>query len=147
MSSPWSARPARDLPDGLILFDGVCVFCSRWVQFVIARDPAMRWRFVPVQSPYGRELAARFGIDPDAPETNVVVAGGLAHFKLDAALAVLRGWPAWSWTRVAHLVPHPLADWLYDRVARNRYRLFGRTEHCLVPSPETAARFLTTRPG
>lgn len=101
---------------------------------------------MPVQSEYGRKLAALFAIDPDEPETNVVVSGGQAHFKLDAALAVLDGWPAWSWVRAAYALPRGARNWLYDRVARNRYSVFGRTETCLAPHPDHATRFLRSEP-
>ncbi|HWW12472.1 MAG TPA: DCC1-like thiol-disulfide oxidoreductase family protein, partial [Brevundimonas sp.] len=87
--SRWSPQPAPDEPDGLILFDGVCVFCSRWVRFVIAHDLEGRFRFLPIQSEAGRSLAARYGIDPEAPQTNAVVMNGRIFFKSDAALTVL----------------------------------------------------------
>ena len=85
----WRPVPAPDLPDGLILFDGVCLLCSAWVRFVVRRDPAARFRFVAIQDAAGREMAARLGIDATEPETNAVVLGGRAFFKSDAALAVL----------------------------------------------------------
>ena len=139
----WHAVPADDLPDRLILFDGVCVLCSRWVAFVIRRDPAARYRFVAIQTPLGRRLAARFGIDPGEPETNVVIVDGRAWFKLESALMVVRDFPGWRWTRAAYLLPKGLRDFLYDRIARNRYRLFGRTDTCLVLAPDVVRRFLS----
>ena len=87
--SRWSPRPCSDEPDGLILFDGVCVFCSRWVRLVMRLDRERRFRFLPIQSERGRALAARHGIDPDAPETNAVVWGDRLWFKSDAALTVI----------------------------------------------------------
>jgi predicted DCC family thiol-disulfide oxidoreductase YuxK len=69
MKRDWSPVPAGEVKDGLILFDGVCVLCSRWVAFVIKRDPAARFRFLPIQTPRGREIARRFQIDEAAPET------------------------------------------------------------------------------
>ena len=75
--------------DDVILYDGVCVFCSRWVRFVAARDKARRFRFTAIQSGYGTRLAQAFGIDPDDPDTNAVIHGGVAYFKSDAALTVL----------------------------------------------------------
>jgi predicted DCC family thiol-disulfide oxidoreductase YuxK len=144
----WRPVPAPDLPDGLILFDGVCLLCSAWVRFVVRRDPAARFRFVAIQDAAGWGMAARLGISAVEPETNAVVLGGRASFKSDAALAVLRHLPGWRWTAALRVVPRPLRDWAYDRVARNRYRLFGRTEACMVPTPELSARFLGGgRPG
>ena len=144
----WRPVPAPDLPDGLILFDGVCLLCSAWVRFVVERDPDARFRFVAVQDAAGRGMAERLGINAAEPETNAVVLDGRAFFKSDAALAVLGGLPGWRWTAALRAAPRPLRDWLYDRVARNRYSLFGRTETCMVPTPELSARFLTGgRPG
>lgn len=141
MDRAWTPAPAAGVPDGLILFDGVCVLCSRWVGFVAARD-AGRFRFTAVQSPYGRALATRLGISTEAPETNAVVLGGVAYFKSDAALAVLELLPGWRFTRVVRLLPRVVRDGLYDRVAQNRYRLFGRTDACMVPPPGLARRVL-----
>jgi len=140
--SRWSPQPAPDEPDGLILFDGVCVFCSRWVRFVIDRDPERRFRFVAIQSSAGRALAARYGIDPEAPQTNAVVWGGRIFFKSDAALTVLgrlRGTRALAGLKAA---PRLVRDPVYDLIARNRYAIFGRTETCMVPPPEDQARFV-----
>ncbi|WP_315800826.1 thiol-disulfide oxidoreductase DCC family protein [Bradyrhizobium sp. SZCCHNS3002] len=128
--------------DDVILYDGVCVFCSRWVQFVIARDTAKRFRFTPIQSPYGTRLAQAFGIDPRDPDTNAVVHGGTAHLKSDAALTVLSNLPGWSWTRALLAIPKPLRDALYSVVARNRYHIFGKYESCFVPDAELRNRVL-----
>ena len=70
--------------DDVILYDGVCVFCSRWIRFVAARDTARRFRFTAIQSAYGTRLAQAFGIDPEDPDTNAVIHGGVACFKSDA---------------------------------------------------------------
>ena len=128
--------------DDVILYDGVCIFCSRWVRFVIARDTARRFRFTPIQSDYGSRLARAFGIDPDDPDTNAVVHGGVAHFKSDAALTVLGALPGWSWVRIFFVVPKPLRDGLYSLVARNRYRIFGKYEECFVPDADMRARVI-----
>jgi predicted DCC family thiol-disulfide oxidoreductase YuxK len=128
--------------DDVILYDGVCVFCSRWIQFVIARDTARRFRFTPIQSPYGVRLAQAFGIDPEEPDTNAVVHGGKAHLKSDAALTVLSNLAGWGWTRVLFSVPKPLRDVVYGVVARNRYRIFGKYESCFMPDAELRRRVL-----
>jgi predicted DCC family thiol-disulfide oxidoreductase YuxK len=130
-------------PDNdVILYDGVCVFCSRWVQFVIARDSEQRFRFTPIQSAYGTRLAQAFGIDPDDPDTNAVIHGGKAHLKSDAALTVLSNLPGWRWARALFAVPKPLRDMVYGLVARNRYRIFGRYDVCFVPDDALRKRVL-----
>jgi len=141
--SRWSPQPAPDEPDGLILFDGVCVFCSRWVRFVIARDPERRFRFVAIQSKAGRALAARYGVDPEAPQTNAVVWGGRIFFRSDAALTVLGRLKATRPLAVLRGVPRWLRDPVYDLIARNRYAIFGRTDVCMVPSARDRDRFTT----
>ena len=128
--------------DDVILFDGVCVFCSRWVQFVVARDKAARFRFTPIQSPYGTRLAQALGIDPDDPDTNAVVHGGVACFKSDAALTVLSCLPGWQWTCMLFAVPRFVRDGVYNLVAKNRYRIFGKYDACIVPDAGLKARVL-----
>ncbi|MGX1348809.1 putative DCC family thiol-disulfide oxidoreductase YuxK [Bradyrhizobium elkanii] len=128
--------------DDVILYDGVCIFCSRWVRFVIARDTARRFRFTPIQSGYGTRLAKSFGIDPDDPDTNAVVHGGVAYMKSDATLTVLSHLPGWGWTRTLFAVPKPLRDAVYSLIARNRYRIFGKYETCFVPDADMRARVL-----
>jgi predicted DCC family thiol-disulfide oxidoreductase YuxK len=119
--------------DDIILYDGVCVFCSRWIRFVASRDVELRFRFTAIQSGYGTRLAQAFGINPDDPDTNAVVHGGVAYFKSDGALTVLSNLPGWGWVRALRVAPKPLRDAVYNLVARNRYRIFGRYEECFIP--------------
>lgn len=128
--------------DDVILYDGVCIFCSRWVRFVATRDVAQRFRFTAIQSDYGTRLARNFGIDPNDPDTNAVIHGGVAYFKSDAALTVLGLLPGWHWTRRLFLVPKPLRDAVYNLVARNRYRIFGKYDACFVPDAAMRAQVL-----
>jgi predicted DCC family thiol-disulfide oxidoreductase YuxK len=128
--------------DDVILYDGVCVFCSRWVRFVAKRDVERRFRFTAIQSPYGTRLAHAFGIDPNDPDTNAVVHGGVAYLKSDAALTVLGMLPRWRWTRALFAVPKPLRDAVYSLVAKNRYRIFGKYDECFVPEAEMRARVM-----
>ena len=135
MSNQWP-------DDDIILYDGVCIFCSHWIRFVAARDISHRFRFTPIQSDYGSRLARNFGIDPDDPDTNAVVHGGVAYFKSDAALTVLSLLPGWSWVRVLFAVPKALRNPVYNLVARNRYRIFGRTAACMIPDAAMRARVI-----
>src|SRR5207237_3244868 len=105
MSKDWAPQPAADVPDGLILFDGLCVLCSGWVRRVIERDTAARFRFAPIQDPYGAALARRFGISVDNPETNAAVIGGRIYFKSDAAVAVWARLAGWRGVSIFRLVP------------------------------------------
>jgi predicted DCC family thiol-disulfide oxidoreductase YuxK len=128
--------------DDIILYDGVCIFCSRWIRFVVERDVAERFRFTPIQSDYGKRLAQHVGIDPDDPDTNAVIHGGVAYFKSDAALTVLSQLPRWSWVRVLFAVPAALRNPVYNLIAKNRYRIFGRNDACVVPDASMRARVI-----
>ena len=138
--TPPAGKPWPE--DDVILYDGVCVFCSRWIRFVAARDVHARFRFTAIQSPYGNRLADALGIDANDPDTNAVIHGGIAYFKSDAALTVLSNLPGWRWVRVLLAVPRPLRDAVYNLVARNRYRIFGKYDTCFVPDAALQARVM-----
>ena len=125
--------------DDVIVYDGVCVFCSRWVRFVISRDRDRQFRVTAIQSAYGARLAQAVGIDAADPDSNVVIRGGTAYFKSDAALTVLSNLPGLRWTRALFVVPKPLRDAVYNLIAHNRYRIFGKYETCFVPDVEMRA--------
>jgi predicted DCC family thiol-disulfide oxidoreductase YuxK len=110
--------------------------------FVAKRDTQRRFRFTAIQSGYGARLAQAFGINPDDPDTNAVIHGGKVFFKSDAALTVLSSLPGWKWVRALRTIPKPLRDAVYNLVARNRYRIFGKYEACFVPDAELRARVM-----
>lgn len=127
----------------LVLYDGQCGLCDRVVQLVVRHDRRGRFRFAALQSEVGRALLERHGLPADALDTFVLVEGGRAFTRSRAALRTAGGLDApWPLLRVFAIVPRPLADLVYDFVARNRYRWFGRAEACMLPPPEVRARFL-----
>lgn len=124
------------------LYDGVCVLCSGGVRYALRHEGDQAIRFVAIQSREGRELALRHGLDPDDPESFLFVEGGRALAKSDGVLALvahLTG-PA-RLLGAGRLLPKAVRDWLYDHVARNRYRLFGRKTACEMPDPAQRHRF------
>ena len=123
-------------PHGLILFDGVCVLCSRGCRFVSKRDRRGYFRFVPIQVPEGRPLAEQLGIDPDRPDSFAFVEKGKGYVKSEAVLRIARELPRWQWTWVFHFIPRVIRDAIYDVVARNRYRWFGRRDACMLPNSD-----------
>ncbi len=138
------ADPTRD-DAPVILFDGVCNLCNGVVQFVIRRDPRARFRFASLQSAAARDLLTRHGVADDLPDSVVLVANGRVRTKSAAALGVAGGLGLpWSLLGVFWLVPAFLRDAVYDWIARNRYRWFGRREECMVPTPALRERFLDT---
>jgi predicted DCC family thiol-disulfide oxidoreductase YuxK len=114
---------------------------------VAARDHARRFRFVPLRSPYGAELAQQFGLSSENPDTYVAIINGIAMFRSDATLAILARLPRYGWTGILRVVPRAWRDRVYDIVARNRYRWFGRYDACALPTPALAALVLRERPA
>jgi len=138
-----NARDNLERFDKLVLFDGVCNLCTHSVRFILEHEKGPLFRFATVQSPVGSRLMRELGLNPDDAETFVLIADGRAYLRSDAAIRIardLRG--AWRWLGVVKIVPRPLRDWIYDLVARNRYRWFGRTDECMVPTAEIRARFI-----
>ncbi|GAB3283916.1 thiol-disulfide oxidoreductase DCC family protein [Parahaliea aestuarii] len=127
----------------VVLFDGVCKLCSAWTRFLIRFDRKHRFKLATVQSPEGQALLARHGFPTDTYETMVLVEGSKIHTRSAAFLGVMRRLPfPWPLVCVAWLIPRFIRDWLYDRIALNRYRLFGRYDTCFIPDSEQKARFL-----
>lgn len=125
----------------VIVFDGECVYCSRFAHLIARVDKAQRFGFVTAQSPLGRSLYEAHGLDPDAMETSITLVNGAAHLRMaaiTAALAALGG--PWRLVKVLDLFPRPAMSWLYDRIANNRYRLGRQT--CPSPSPDVQQRIL-----
>lgn len=140
-SSP--SETSFDARHPLIVFDGVCVLCSGFVRMVVKLDRQSRFRFATAQSLFGEALFRQHGLRTDSYETNLVLIDGVAFTRLDSFVAVMSelGWP-WRAMKALLLLPRPLRDWLYDRIAKNRYVLFGRKDSCDIPSPELRERFL-----
>ena len=135
--------PRRASSPALVLYDGDCALCAHSVQFLAPRDTRRRLRFAAIAGPHGRIPAAAAGIDPGAPSTWLLIdEAGRAHAKSDAVLEALRRlkapWPALGWAGA--IVPRFVRDALYDWVAANRARWFGRA--CLVPDAAWADRVL-----
>lgn len=134
-----------DYPPPVIVFDGVCLLCSRWVRFLLKHDRAARYRFAAMQSDSGRALLLAHGLDPESPLSFLLVEGGRGYTDSDAIARVLHGLDArrWRWLgRAMRLVPRRLRDPMYRFVARHRYRIFGQSRTCFLPAPEQRARFM-----
>ncbi len=127
----------------IILFDGVCHLCAWSVQFIIKRDPHSIFRFTSLQSDTGREITRQHGLDETALNSFILVENGHVWRESDAALRVCQHlpWP-WHWLPVFLLIPRVLRDPVYRFIARNRYRWFGKSDTCMMPSPEMRGRFL-----
>ncbi len=131
----------------VLLFDGVCNLCNRWVNFVIDRDPQAQVMFAPLQSDAAAKLLDKHKLDRNALDTVVLIDRGDVYRRSDAVLhvaAYLRG-PV-RMIRIGWIVPRRLRDALYDLVAGKRYRWFGKRSECRVPEPGIKDRFLEMSP-
>lgn len=127
----------------IVLFDGVCKLCNAWVRFLIKYDTAQRIKLCSVQSERGQSILQSLGMPTDRYETMVFLEDSRVWKQGDAFLKVVGHFPMpWPLLRVLLIVPRPLRNWLYERIALNRYRWFGRNDRCLVPNDSDKARFL-----
>jgi Uncharacterized protein conserved in bacteria len=130
-------------PHPLVLFDGVCNLCNSSVQNILKRDKHKVFRFASLQSPLGQEISRAIGLPEGELNTMVLVQNGKAHLKSGAALRIARKLPgAWPLLSAFIVVPPLLRNAIYDWVARNRYKWFGRKQECWLPKPEWKDRFV-----
>jgi predicted DCC family thiol-disulfide oxidoreductase YuxK len=140
--------PSASAGAHLVLYDGVCGLCSRLLQFLLRHDHRRVFCFASLQSAVGQSFVERSGGKPGDLTSFCVFADYQARTsrvftRSDAALFVAGelGWP-WKAARLVRFVPKWFRDRAYDLVARSRYRVFGRYEHCLIPHPEFRGRFI-----
>jgi predicted DCC family thiol-disulfide oxidoreductase YuxK len=127
----------------IVLFDGVCKFCNRSVNFIIDHDSPGRIHFAALQSDSGQALLRRFGLKTTDFNTMVLVEGDRFWTRSTAALQIARHLDRpWRYLSAFLLIPPFLRDLGYDLLASNRYRWFGQLDACRVPTPELRARFL-----
>lgn len=127
----------------LVLFDGDCLLCNHSVRFIFERDADERFFFAPLQSALGGQLLEEHGLEPDQLSTMVLIENDAAHTQSDAALRIARRLTIpWRWLAVFYFVPRFIRDRVYRFVADNRYRLFGKSTACEIPSAELRERIL-----
>jgi predicted DCC family thiol-disulfide oxidoreductase YuxK len=129
--------------DQVIMFDGVCKLCNGWSRFIIRFDTRKKFKLCAVQSDEGQAILTWFGYPTDFYETMLLIQGNCALEKSDSFLAIVGQLPfPWSLTRVFKVFPRFFRDWFYDRIALNRYKLFGKYDVCMLATPDHAARFI-----
>ncbi len=132
----------------VILYDGVCGLCNRGVRFVLKRDRDGVFRFASLQSSTGREILARHGIAPDALDTFYVVrefglVGERVLSRSSAAVyTAARLGGVWKSATMLRVLPPRVRDFVYDTIARHRYRMFGRYDTCPLPEARYRGRFI-----
>ena len=135
-----------NLPENkkIILFDGICNLCDNAVQYVIKHDKNDVFRFVPLQSDLGKEILNYLKVDTSKMDSIILYEPGVAYFyKSDAALEIVKDLSSFlKWSIIFKIIPSSLRNPIYDYVARNRYKWYGKKDACMIPTAELKAKFL-----
>lgn len=127
----------------LILFDGVCNLCNNSVQYVIKRDQKNTYLFAPLQSKVGQQIIEQFQIDTVKTDSILLYTNGKLYSKSTAALKVAAtlGFPT-NILSICIVIPAFIRNWVYDFIAKNRYKWYGKKEACMIPTPELKSKFI-----
>jgi len=127
----------------VILFDGVCNLCNSSILFIIQHDPTAKFKFASLQSEFGKNQMQKFGLDVSELESVMFIKNGKLYQKSNAALEIARHLSgAWPLLYGLKIIPPFLRNSVYNWIARNRYRWFGKKDACMIPTPELKARFI-----
>lgn len=128
----------------IVLFDGVCNLCNGAVKYIIKHDKKDIFRFASLQSEIGRNLVSERGMDPEELDSIILIEPGVAYYrKSTAALEISRDLSGgYSFLKNFLFIPESLRDGIYDFVASNRYKWYGKKESCMIPTPDLKAKFL-----
>ncbi len=127
----------------IILFDGVCNLCNSSINFIIDRDPDQNFVFAPLQEKTGQDLQRKYGLSPEALDSVVLIKRGKIFKKSSAALEIAKKLSGgWKLLIILKLIPRRFRDMIYDVIAKNRYRWFGKTDQCRMPTSELKMRFI-----
>lgn len=129
------------MPD-IILFDGVCNFCNASINFVIDHDTARRFRFASLQSDIGQQILTENRRSVSDFDTVLLIREGKLYEKSTAALEIARYLHGWSWLYAFRFIPRFIRDIVYNLIAKNRYRIFGKSESCRIPTEEERSLFI-----
>ncbi len=128
----------------IILFDGVCNLCNNAINFIIEHDKKDVFRFASLQSDLGKKMVSERGIDPEVLDSIILIEQGVVYYeKSTAALKIAKDLSGgYSLLKIFLYLPESLRDGIYNLVAANRYKWFGKKESCMIPTPELKAKFL-----
>ncbi len=139
--------PGVSATDKVVLFDGKCVMCSSGAQALIRFDRRCLFKLGTVQSPEGQRILAWHGLPTESFDTFVLSEGPRLYVRSTAYVRiVVRLQFPWNLASIIWVIPRPLRDWLYDKVAQNRFRFFRKREQCILLTPDHQARLLSTQP-
>jgi predicted DCC family thiol-disulfide oxidoreductase YuxK len=144
----YSYRDDRSVPDfddayALAVMDGDCALCSASARLILRRDRRDRIRITTAQSPLGAALLRHYGLEPHDPETWLYLENGVAYGSLDGVMRISKhlGWISGP-IGALRFLPVAVQNWIYLRIARNRYGLFGRGDMCAIPDPLFKAKLV-----
>ncbi len=127
----------------VILFDGVCNLCNGFVRFVLKRDKKKVFQFASLQSKYGTALSTYFKLPTSNPETIVLYDGENIFTESDAVIKIVSSlYGIWKSTIILKIVPGFIRNWFYRLIARNRYKIFGKKDQCMMPAENVKDRFV-----
>ena len=127
----------------IILFDGVCNLCNGTVQFILKRDKKKQFRFASLQGNFGQDILYKFGLPAGNPNSFILLEGEKIYTHSTGALRVFRHLGGiWKLLYAFIIVPRFIRDGVYNFIAANRYKWFGKKESCYIPSPALKNRFL-----
>ena len=126
----------------VIVFDGVCNLCTGSVQFILKRDKEKKFLFAPLQSVYGQDILKQFDLPTNKFNSFLLFDNGEIFTRSTAALKIFQQLNGWKWVKILWIFPKFIRDAVYNLIAKNRYKWFGKKEECWLPTPELNARFL-----
>ena len=133
----------RKVINNIILFDGFCNLCNGSVNFILKRDKIGKFNFASLQSEAGIKLTTKYNIDTTIIDSIVLIKNDTVYVKSSAVLEILKDLPiGWRIFRIGIILPKFARDWLYDVIAKHRYRIFGKKDECPIPPKEVQGRFL-----
>jgi predicted DCC family thiol-disulfide oxidoreductase YuxK len=127
----------------LVLFDGVCNFCNYWVNFAIKRDRKNKLLFTPLQGETAKRVLPKYNLNPTSLSSVIFIDAGKAYTQSSAAIRICKHLGGrWKLFYGLIIIPKFIRDFIYNIIARNRYKWFGKKESCMIPIPELRERFL-----
>jgi predicted DCC family thiol-disulfide oxidoreductase YuxK len=127
----------------IVLFDGVCNFCNSSINFVIDHDPEKHFKFAPLQSDIGQDILRKFNKNTEDFDSIILLKDNQLYQKSEAALEIAKHLSGfWKYLSVFSILPTFFLNFFYDIVAKNRYRIFGKSDSCRMPTAELRERFL-----
>ncbi|PWK26138.1 putative DCC family thiol-disulfide oxidoreductase YuxK [Arcicella aurantiaca] len=127
----------------IILFDGVCNFCNSSINFIIDHDPEKNFKFASLQSDFGQKTLRKFNKNTEDFDSVILIKNNQLYQKAEAALEITKQLSGlWKYLSIFKILPTSILNFFYNIIAQNRYRIFGKSDTCRMPTPDLKERFL-----